>query len=57
MKLDLIYCTRVGALLALFIGVLSLTGCAGLNVSWKIVATYQTPHEAPGPSVPAEPKK
>lgn len=61
MKSNLFYAARVITLLALLAGALSLTGCAGLSVSWKVVATYNTPHEAPGPSVaietPAETKK
>lgn len=34
-----------------------LTGCAGLNVSWSMVATYNTPHATPGAPVPAEERK
>lgn len=32
---------------------LALSGCAGLNVSWEVVATYNTPHATPGQPVPA----
>lgn len=55
MKIDLFYCARVAALSAVLVGmVVGLTGCAGFNASWKVVLTYNTPHETPGPSVPSE---
>lgn len=58
MNSNLFYLARVGVLFAILAGLtFGLTGCAGLAVSWKVVATYNTPHETPGPSVPAEPQK
>lgn len=55
MKLDLIYCARVGVLAAVLLWLVAgLTGCAGLNVSWSVVATYNTPHDTPGRPVPAK---
>lgn len=37
----------------------TLAGCSttGLNVSWSLVATYNTPHATPGAPVPTEPEK
>lgn len=58
MKFDLLYCARVGVLAAVLLGLVAgLSGCAGLNVSWSVVATYNTPHATPGAPVPAEEKK
>jgi hypothetical protein len=36
--------------------VLALTGCTGLNVSWSVVATYNTPHATPGQPVAVDSK-
>lgn len=48
MKRTLINLAVLGAFAA------SATGCAGLNVSWSVVATYNTPHATPGEPVAAK---